>query len=95
MALFGKLLVLAIFFFATFAHPDLGFDEPAETQCQKDIAEFENQLDKRNPMAIKSKNLIIDPRGRPSVTAFRDHYFHTCRTSVHLLIRPFPIFKIL
>ena len=62
MALFERqrisLLLLCIvellFCSSSKAHPDLSYEAPAKTQCQKDIAEFEAQLDNGNPMAIKS-----------------------------------------
>ena len=39
------------------------------------------------------KGHLFDPRGRFPVTAGSDHCFRICRSSVHLYVRPSPLFK--
>ena len=37
---------------------------------------------------------VVDPRGRPTVTAGNDHYFRTCCLYVRPSVRPSPLLKI-
>ena len=53
-----------------------------------EVVYMSNIVDWRLVSFANNKN--IDPRGRPTVTAGSDHYFHKC----HPFVCPSPVFKI-